>query len=111
MRISDWSSDVCSSDLTAYAAVNVSHAGSFPNQFPNVPGNPDAAAPTYDFTEAWTNVNLYVGAKLGAIDLGAYVENLLDDSKITYVHPEAFLDGRYARMRPRPIGVRANSRF
>ena len=95
----------------AYAAVNVSHAGSFPNQFPNVPGDPDAAAPTYDFTEPWTNVNLYVGAKLGAIDLGAYVENLLDDSKITYVHPEAFLDGRYARMRPRTIGVRANYRF
>ncbi|HET6524706.1 TonB-dependent receptor [Sphingopyxis sp.] len=96
---------------TAYAAVNVSHAGAFPNQFPNVPGNPNAVSPTYDFTEAWTNVNLYVGAKLGAIDLGAYVENLLDDSKITYVHPEAFLDGRYARMRPRTIGVRANYRF
>ena len=96
---------------TAYAAVNVSHAGAFPNQFPNVPGNPNAVAPTYDFTQAWTNVNLYAGAKLGAIDLGAYVENLLDDSKITYVHPEAFLDGRYARMRPRTIGVRANYRF
>ena len=96
---------------TAYAAVNVSHAGSFPNQFPNVPGNPNAVAPTYDFTEAWTNVNLYAGAKLGAIDLGAYVENLFDDSKVTYVHPEAFLDGRYARMRPRTIGVRADYRF
>ena len=43
--------------------------------------------------------------------IGAYVENLFDDSKITYVHPEAFLDGRYARMRPRTIGVRANYRF
>ncbi|MGV3729433.1 MAG: TonB-dependent receptor [Sphingopyxis sp.] len=96
---------------TAYAAVNVSHAGSFPNQFPNVPGNPNAVSPTYDFTEAWTNVNLYAGAKLGAIDLGAYVENLFDDKSITYVHPEAFLDGRYARMRPRTIGVRANYRF
>ncbi|WP_338426258.1 TonB-dependent receptor [Sphingopyxis kveilinensis] len=96
---------------TAYAAVNVSHAGSFPNQFPNVPGNPNANSPTYDFTEAWTNVNLYAGAKLGAIDLGAYVENLLDDKSITYVHPEAFLEARYARLRPRTIGVRANYRF
>src|SRR3546814_10181266 len=25
---------------TAFASVNVSHAGSFPNQFPNVPGDP-----------------------------------------------------------------------
>lgn len=96
---------------TAYAAVNVSHAGSFPNQFPNVPGNPNANSPTYDFTEAWTNVNLYVGAKLGAIDLGAYVENVFNDKSITYVHPEAFLDGRYARLRPRTVGVRANYRF
>src|SRR3546814_1648348 len=42
-------------DDTAYAAVNVSHAGSFPNQFPNVPGNPDAAAPTYDRSEEHTS--------------------------------------------------------
>ncbi len=96
---------------TAFAAVNVSHAGSFPNQFPNVPGNPNAASPTYDFTEAWTNVNLYAGAKFGGLDLTAYVENLFDDKSITYVHPEAFLDGRYARMRPRTVGVRANYRF
>lgn len=95
----------------AFAAVNVSHAGSFPNQFPNVPGNPNAMSPTYDFTEAWTNVNLYAGTKLGALDLTAYVENLFNDSSITYVHPEAFLDGRYARMRPRTAGVRANYRF
>src|SRR3546814_16880250 len=107
MRISDWSSDVCSSDLTAYAAVNVSHAASFPNQFPNVPGNPDAAGPTYDFTEAWTIVTLSVAAKLGAIALGAYVANLIEDSKITYVHPEAVLDGRYARLRTRTLGVRS----
>lgn len=96
---------------SGYAAVNVSHAGSFPNQFPNVPGNPNAASPTFDYTEAWTNVNLYAGAKLGVLDLAVYVENLLDDKSITYVHPEAFLDGRYARMRPRTIGIRGNYRF
>jgi outer membrane receptor protein involved in Fe transport len=96
---------------TAFAAVNVSHAGSFPNQFPNVPGNPNAVSPTYDYTEAWTNVNLYAGTKLGALNLTAYVENLFDDKSITYVHPEAFLDGRYARMRPRTVGVRADYRF
>jgi len=95
----------------AYAAVNVSHAGSFPNQFPNVPGRPTLVSPTYDFTEAWTNVNLYAGTVIGGMTITAYVENLFDDSSITYVHPEAFLDGRYARMRPRTIGVRANYQF
>ncbi|MEH6790925.1 TonB-dependent receptor [Parasphingorhabdus sp.] len=96
---------------TAFAAINASHVGSFPNQFPNVPGNPNAVSPTYDFTEAWTNVNLFAGVKLGSLDLTAYVENVFDDSSITYIHPEAFLDGRYARLRPRTAGIRANYRF
>jgi hypothetical protein len=39
------------------------------------------------------------------------VENLFDESSVTYIHPEAFLDGRYARMRPRTVGVRADYRF
>ena len=96
---------------SAFAALNASHTGSFPNQFPNVPGNPNAVSPTYDFTEAWTNVNLFAGVKLGALDLTAYVENVFNDSSITYIHPEAFLDGRYARLRPRTAGIRANYRF
>tara|TARA_R110001599_G_scaffold352744_1_gene588430 strand:- start:10884 stop:13157 length:2274 start_codon:yes stop_codon:yes gene_type:complete len=98
-------------DNTAFAAINASHVGSFPNQFPNVPGNPNALSPTYDFTEAWTNVNLFAGVKLGSLDLTAYVENVFNDSSITYIHPEAFLDGRYARLRPRTAGIRANYRF
>jgi hypothetical protein len=35
-----------------------------------------------------------------------YVENLFDDSSITYVHPESFVDARYARLRPQTFGVR-----
>ncbi|WP_417613628.1 TonB-dependent receptor [Parasphingorhabdus sp.] len=96
---------------TAFAAINASHVGSFPNQFPNVPGDPTTISPTYDFTDAWTNVNLFAGVKLGSLDLTAYVENIFDSSSITYIHPEAFLDGRYARMRPRTAGIRANYRF
>ncbi len=95
----------------AFAALNVAHVGSFPNQFPNVPGNPNAVSPTYDFTEAWTNVNVVAGAKFGALGVTAYVENLLDNDAITYVHPEAFLDSRYARMRPRTVGLRLDYEF
>jgi outer membrane receptor protein involved in Fe transport len=95
----------------AFAAVNVSHVGSFPNQFPRVPGRPAQTSPTYGFTEAWTNVNLYAGVEIGNLNVTAYVENLFDASKITYIHPEAFLDGRFARMRPLTLGARANYRF
>jgi iron complex outermembrane receptor protein len=91
----------------AYVSANVSHAGSFPNQFPNVPGRPNQVSPTFDFTEAWTNVNLYAGTTIGRLNLTAYVENVFDDDSITYVHPEAFLDSRYARLRPRTFGIRA----
>jgi iron complex outermembrane receptor protein len=94
-----------------WAAVNVSHVGSFPNQFPNVPGRPAQVSPTYDFTDAWTNVNLYAGTIIGDLNITLYVENLFDDSSITYVHPEAFLDARYARLRPRTIGIRAGYNF
>jgi outer membrane receptor protein involved in Fe transport len=94
-----------------WAAVNVSHVDSFPNQFPNVPGRPTQISPTYDFTDAWTNVNLYAGTVIGDLNVTAYVENLFDDKSITYVHPEAFLDARYARLRPRTIGIRAGYNF
>jgi outer membrane receptor protein involved in Fe transport len=94
-----------------WGAVNISHVGSFPNQFPFVPGRPGVPAATYDFTDAWTNVNLYAGVIVGDLNVTAYVENLFDDSSITYVHPEAFLDARYARLRPRTIGIRAGYNF
>ena len=53
----------------------------------------------------------FASAQRDEAGLTAYVENLFNDSSITYVHPEAFLDGRYARMRPRTVGVRADYRF
>ncbi|WP_086620142.1 TonB-dependent receptor [Erythrobacter tepidarius] len=100
-----------SDSAKAYASLNVAHVGSFPNQFPNVPGNPNAASPTYDFTDAWTNVNLFAGTRIGKLGITAYVENLLDADKVTYVHPEAFLDSRYARMRPTTFGIRMDYSF
>ena len=100
-----------SSSTNAWLSANVSHADSFPNQFPNVPGRPNQVSPTYDFTDAWTNVNLYAGLIFDHWNITAYVENLFDESSITYVHPEAFLDSRYARMRPLTAGVRVNADF
>ena len=76
-----------------------------------MPGQPGVPAATYDFTDAWTNVNLYAGVIVGDLNITAYVENLFDDNSIVYVHPEAFLDARYARLRPRTIGIRAGYSF
>ena len=62
--------------------------------------------PTYDHTDAYTVVNANVAAAFDHFTVGAYVENLFDDRSVTYVHPEAFTASRYARVRPRTIGVR-----
>ena len=35
----------------------------------------------------------------------------LDNRNITYVHPEAFFDSRYARLRPRTVGVRLSYEY
>lgn len=100
-----------SAKTDAFVSANVAHVGKFPGLFPNVPGSPNVINPTYDFTDAYTVVNLVAGADFGAVRATAYVENLFDSKKITYVHPEAFLDGRYARLRPVTIGLRMGFDF
>ncbi|MFN6936256.1 MAG: TonB-dependent receptor domain-containing protein, partial [Tsuneonella sp.] len=95
----------------AFVSGTVQHVGSFPGLFPNLPGNPNARNPTFDFTDSYEVVNLLAGASFGAAKVTAYVENLLDSKAITYVHPEAFLDSRYARLRPRTFGVRIGYDF
>ena len=40
-----------------------------------------------------------------------YVENLLNDDSVTYIHPEAFLASRFGTMRPRTVGLRVNYDF
>ncbi|HEY8538396.1 MAG TPA: TonB-dependent receptor [Steroidobacteraceae bacterium] len=102
-----------STDLTptvrGFIAAYLQHVGSFPNQFPNVPGNPNQQAATYGYTESFENVNLSLGANFGSQwKATLYVENLFDDHSITYLHPEAFADARAATMRPRTIGIRIN---
>lgn len=100
------------SDKTdAFVSGTVAHVGKFPGLFPNVPGQPTQVNPTYDFTDTYRVVNLVGGLERDQWKLTGYVENLFDDNSITYVHPEAFLDGRYARLRPRTVGVRISYEY
>jgi iron complex outermembrane recepter protein len=102
-------------DLTPKARANLSmvvqHVGSYPGMFPRVPGQPNTVAPTYGFTDAYENVNATFAVSFDKFTVGAYVENLFDDSSITYVHPEAFLANRFGTMRPRTAGVRVGYEF
>ncbi len=93
------------------ASLAIVHVGDFPGQFQYVPGQPGVVSPTFDYTDAYTVVNANVAAAFDHYTVGMYVENLFDDRSVTYVHPEAFLDGRYALVRPRTVGVRVGYRF
>ena len=93
------------------ASVSLVHVGGFPGMFPNVPGQPGVVSPLFDYTESYTIANANLAFAFDRFTVGAYVENLFDDRSITYVHPEAFLDGRYARVPPRTVGVRVGYRF
>lgn len=97
--------------MMANASVAVSHVGDFPNTFPNTPGQPGVPQATFDYTDSYTVANANFAVAFDEVTLAAYVENIFDDRSVTYVHPEAFLDGRYARQRPRTIGVRLGYEF
>lgn len=93
------------------ASVSVIHVGDYPGSFPNVPGQPGVVSPTYDWTEEYTIVNATLAAAFDRLTVAAYVENLFDDRSINYVHPEAFVDGKYGVNRPRTVGVRLGYAF
>jgi len=96
----------------AFVTGSVSYVGSYPGLFPNVPGRPGVQSPQYDVTDAYTFANFYAGVRFSRdLSVTAYVENVFDSEAITYVHPEAFLDGRYARLQPRTFGVRTSFAF
>ena len=97
---------------TAFVTGNVAYVGSFPGLFPNVAGQPGVPSPQYDETDEYVYANAYAGVNLTPdLSITAYVENVFNNDAITYVHPEAFLDGRYGRLRPRTFGVRTNFVF
>lgn len=95
----------------AFVSASASYIGDFPAMLPNVPGQPGVPAATFDFTDAYTLVNAQAGMSKDSWKVVAYVENLFDDSSITYVHPEGFLDSRYARVRPTTFGVRVGYEY
>ncbi len=94
------------SNVVGNASVAISHVGDFPNAFPNTPGRPLTPLPTYDYTDSYTFVNANLAFAFEAFTVAGYIENLFDDHSVNYVHPEAFIDARYGRLRPRTVGVR-----
>lgn len=98
-------------DSVGNASLAVVHVGGFPGSFPFVPGQPGVVSPTYDHTDSYTTVNASLAADFERFTVGLYAENLFDDRSINYVHPEAFIDGRYGVVRPRTVGVRVGYRF
>jgi len=90
-----------------FFTTNVQYVDSYPNMFPNVPGDPDTPSAMYGMTDAYTIVNMTLGTTLGEKwTLTGYVENLFDNDSFIYIHPEAFIDGRYGIPVPRTIGFR-----
>src|SRR5690606_335245 len=98
-------------DSVGKASLAVVHVDGFPGSFPFVPGQPGVVSPTFDHTDAYTLVNASLAADFDRVTVGLYAENLFDDRSVNYVHPEAFLDGRYGVVRPRTVGVRVGYRF
>src|SRR5690554_3204338 len=98
-------------DSVGNASLAVVRVGDFPGSFPNVPGQPGVVGPTFDYSDAYTIVNASLAAAFERLTVGLYAENLFDDRSINYVHPEAFLDGRYGVVRPRTVGVRVGYRY
>ena len=98
-------------EMDAFVAGTASYVGDFPGMLPNVPGQPNVPSPTFDYTDAHTVFNAQLGVSKDNWKVTGYVENLFDDSSVTYVHPESFVDARYARVRPRTVGVRLSLEY
>lgn len=96
---------------TGFSGFQVQHVGSFPNGFPNTPGRQGTLSPLYDQTDAYTFINLQTGIGMGKTTTTLYVENLGNSDAVVYIHPEAFIDSRYAILRPRTFGVRVGYQF
>ncbi len=97
--------------VTGFSSFQVQHVGSFPNGFPNSPGTQGVQSPLYDHTDDYTFINLQTGIGFGQTTTTLYVENLGNSDGVVYIHPEAFIDSRFAILRPRTFGLRFNYQF
>jgi iron complex outermembrane receptor protein len=95
-----------SAATSGYFNATFQHVGSFPNNFPNVPGKPGVIAPTFGYTDSYENINFSLALKRDKLSATLYLENVLDDHSITYIHPEGFVDSRFGTLRPRTVGIR-----
>ena len=100
-----------SSGMQGNVEVDVEHVGSFPNQFPNVPGAPTTIAPSYGYSDTYNNVNAALGIKKDRLTVTGYVENVFNNHSFIYVHPEEFVASRYGILRPRTVGIRLGYDF
>jgi outer membrane receptor protein involved in Fe transport len=96
--------------VSGFSSFQVQHVGSFPNGFPNAPGK-GTLSPLYGYTDEYTNINLQTGFGIGKTTTTLYVENLTNSDAVVYIHPEAFIDSRYAILRPRTYGIRFGYQF
>jgi len=91
---------------------SLQHVGSFPNSFPDVPGQPGVTSSTYGYTDTYNTVNTSFRVAIDRrLQVTTYCENVFDSAAIVYLHPEAFIESRYGRLQPRTIGVRMNYDF
>ncbi|HEY0939681.1 MAG TPA: TonB-dependent receptor [Steroidobacter sp.] len=100
-----------SSSIDGFSSFQVAHVGSFPNGFPNTPGALGVRSALYDHTDAYTYINLQTGIGIDKMTATLYVENLGNSDGFVYIHPEAFIDSRYATLRPRTYGLRLGYQF
>jgi outer membrane receptor protein involved in Fe transport len=99
------------SAVSGFSSFQIEHVGSFPDGFPNIPGTQGKPSPLYAHTDTYTDVNVQTGISVGKTTTTLYVENLGNSRAVVYVHPEAFVDSRYAILRPRTFGVRIGYQF
>jgi outer membrane receptor protein involved in Fe transport len=107
----DYAFDLSSRVKAAWSG-SLQHVGSFPNSFPDVPGQPGVTSATYGYTDTYNTVNTNFRLAIDRrLTVAAYCENVFDSAAIVYVHPEAFVASRYGRLQPRTIGVRMGYDF
>jgi outer membrane receptor protein involved in Fe transport len=97
--------------LSGFTSFQVQHVGSFPNGFPNTPGTRGTPSPLYGHTDSYTYINVQTGLGFSKLTGTLYVENLGNSDAVVYIHPEAFVDSRYAIVRPRTYGLRLGYQF